>query len=66
MDRTTVTLVVEDGYKDMAADVLEKSNTRIKIVIDGSQDAMVLTKKTPHDAVYTGRKFNMEFETTGN
>lgn len=66
MIRTTVTLVTSDGYKDMGADILERSDRRIKIVLDGSQDAMVLTKPTPHANLYTAEKFGMEFETTGN
>lgn len=66
MDRTTVTLVTDSGYKDMGADILEKSDMRIKVVLDGSQDAMVLTKSTPHATLYTTDKFGMEFETTGN
>ncbi len=66
MDRTTVTLVTEDGLKDMGADVLDKSDKRITVIIDGSEESMVLTKATKEKVMYTGQKFGMEFETTGN
>ncbi len=65
MDRTTVIMIKDDSDESVGADVLERSDKRIKIALDGSDITLILTRNRAQDKWYTAIKFGMTFQTTG-
>ncbi len=64
MDRIKITCT--DTEVTHEVDVLEKSDKRLKIVIDGTDVVILLYKNDPHDRVYVGNNAGLEFTSTGN
>ena len=62
--RTTVTRTDNDSI--VGADVLEKSDRRLKVALDGTQITLTLRKDTPQKAVYVGSLHGLKFTSTGN
>lgn len=65
MDRTTVIMIKDDSDESVGADVLERSDKRIKVALDGSDITLILTRNRAQDKWYTAIKFGMTFQTTG-
>lgn len=63
MDRTTVTCT--DTSNTVGADILNKSDRRLEVALDGTTIKLVLTKKTPQDKLYVGSKNRLEFISSG-
>lgn len=49
----------------MVADILERNDRVIKVVIVDTDLIIMLYKKTPHDKNYSGFAAGIEFSTTG-
>ncbi len=64
MDKTTVTST--DSDLTVEADILNKSDRHLKVVIDGSNEPIDLYKDTPSARIYVGYLFGMEFTSTGD
>ena len=64
MNRTTVTCT--DSENIVEADILDKSDRYLKVVIDGSNEPIELYKDTPTARVYVGYLFGMEFTSEGD
>ena len=64
MDRTTV--IRTDNDVAVSADILNRSDRRLEVVLAGSDLKLVLTKNTPHQRVYVGNAGGMEFTSTGD
>ncbi len=64
MDRTTVTCT--DTDKVVGADILDKSDRYLKVVVDGSELSLVLRKNDPYDRLYVGTQAGFEFTSTGD
>jgi len=66
MERISVYCI--DNEKDKIAEILERSLTRLKVVIEGTTLTIVLTRtaqEAAHGRPYIGRAANMEFESFG-
>jgi len=63
MDKTTITCT--DTGVSHGADILEESDRRLKVAIEGTQVAITLSKQNPNDKVYVGRYSGLEFTSTG-
>ena len=63
-----IEITCSDNGTTANADVLEKSDQRIKIAtgMGGNSTTIILTKNNPTNKVYVGNKFGMEFTTTGD
>ena len=64
MDRTKVTCT--DTGSTVGADVLERSDKRLKVALDGATIAIELYKDTPNARIYVGHMFGMEFTSEGS
>lgn len=64
MDRTTITCTSNGA--NAPADILEKSDMRMKVVMVAMTDMPItMFKQTPHDAFYVGNAAGLEFTSTG-
>jgi len=63
MDKTTVTCT--DTGVSHGADVLEQSDRRLKVAIEGTEVAITLFKQNPNDRIYVGNFTGLEFTSTG-
>ncbi|KKN24849.1 hypothetical protein LCGC14_0890890 [marine sediment metagenome] len=63
MDRTTVTCT--DTNQTMGADILNKSDRRLTVAVDGTEMSIALTKRDPYDKYYVGTAAGFEFTSTG-
>lgn len=54
-----------DSGQTQNADILEKSDKRLKVAIDNTDITLVMTKQTPHSKNYVGTLYNMELVSTG-
>jgi hypothetical protein len=61
----TTTVICTDNDKKSAADILEKKDRKLVVVLSNTTIKITLHKDTPHDAVYIGRLHGMEFTSTG-
>ena len=64
MDKTIITCL--DNGQTATADILNKNDRRLEVVITGSTTPIVLFKKTPVDKIYMGRFAGLEFTSTGD
>lgn len=64
MDRTKITCTETDVTH--VVDVLEQSDKRLKVVIDGTDVVILLYKNDPHDRYYVGNNSGLEFTSIGN
>lgn len=64
MDRTEVTCT--DTGNTIGADILDKSDRYLKVVVDGSELPLILRKNDPHDRFYVGALADFEFTSTGD
>jgi len=64
MNRTTITCTDTDVAH--GADILEKSDKRMKVAIEGTNVAISLFKNDPNDKVYVGNFGGLEFTSTGD
>jgi len=63
MDKTTVTCT--DTGVSHGADILEQSDRRLKVAIEGTEVAITLFKQNPNDRIYVGNFTGLEFTSTG-
>ena len=64
MRRTLVKCI--DNGKEVGADILEQSDKRLKVALDGTKMAITLSKRTSSDRIYIGSIHGLEFSSTGN
>ncbi len=63
MDRTNIICTETEVMHEV--DILEKSDKRLKVVIDGTDVVILLYKNDPHDHVYVGNNAGLEFTSVG-
>ena len=63
MDKTIITCT--DNGNSMGADILDKSDRRLTVALDGTTIKLVLFKDTPTQKVYVGKKDGLEFTSPG-
>ena len=63
MLRTNVTCI--DNDKTVGADILSQTGRVLKVAVDGFDESLTLTKNTVADKFFIGRKYGMEFTSTG-
>ena len=64
MNKTEIYCI--DNGRTATADILNKSDKRLQVAIEGSNSPITLFKKTPVDKVYSGRFAGLEFTSTGD
>lgn len=67
MSLPSIEIVCSDKGSTARADVLEKSNRRIKVAmgVGNNSITLILTKNPSTNRFYVGNKFGLEFTTTG-
>ena len=64
MERTKI--INTANGKTAGADVIQKTDRRLIVILDNSTLRVEMTKNSPHDKNYVGSLHGMEFTSTGD